>query len=87
MVTPAVDRPPTEGASLRIQELGALAGHDLSSVVTSIAEQAGSMLETAGAACWAFSEDGQVADGELREGLRDALQTVVTGVLDRVAAA
>jgi len=47
--------------SLRIQELGALAGHDLSSVVTSIAEQAGSMLGTAGAACWAFSEDGQVA--------------------------
>ena len=33
------------------------------------------------------SEDGVIEDNDLREGLRDALQTLVTSVLDRVAAA
>jgi len=33
------------------------------------------------------SEDGVIEDNDLREGLRDALQTVVTGVFDRAAAA
>jgi hypothetical protein len=33
------------------------------------------------------SEDGAIEDNDLREGLRDALQTLVTSVLDRVAAA
>ena len=33
------------------------------------------------------SEDGMIEDNDLREGLRDALQTLVTSVLDRVAAA
>jgi chromate reductase len=32
-------------------------------------------------------KDGGVEDSDLRQGLRDALQTVVTGVLERVAAA
>ena len=34
-----------------------------------------------------ISEDGVIEDNDLREGLRDALQTLVTSVLDRVAAA
>jgi chromate reductase len=32
-------------------------------------------------------EDGTITDSDLRQGLRDALQTVVAGVLDRAAAA
>jgi PAS domain S-box-containing protein len=47
--------------SVRIQELAALAGHDLTSVVRSVAEQASSMLDAVGAACWAFNEEGLVA--------------------------
>ncbi|MDQ6949811.1 MAG: PAS domain-containing protein, partial [Actinomycetota bacterium] len=47
--------------SVRIQELAALAGHDMSSVVNSVAEQARSMLDAAGSACWAFNEEGRVA--------------------------
>ena len=46
--------------SVRIQELAALAGHELMSVVANIAEQARTMLECAGAACWAFDTDGRV---------------------------
>jgi PAS domain S-box-containing protein len=46
--------------SVRIQEVAALAGHDLDQVVTSIAEQARSMLEAVAAACWAFDDDGRV---------------------------
>jgi len=47
--------------SVRIQELAALAGHDSDSVVSSVAEQARSMLDAAGSACWAFNEEGRVA--------------------------
>ncbi|MDQ6898132.1 MAG: GAF domain-containing protein [Candidatus Dormibacteraeota bacterium] len=47
--------------SVRIQELAAVAGHNLASVVKSVAEQAGSMLEAAGTTCWAFNEEGRVA--------------------------
>jgi len=46
--------------SVRIQEISALAGHDLESVVASVAEQARTMLEAVGAACWAFDDDGRV---------------------------
>jgi PAS domain S-box-containing protein len=46
--------------SVRIQEVAALAGHNLDQVVTSIAEQARNMLEAAGAACWAFDDDGRL---------------------------
>src|SRR5467141_4030138 len=46
--------------SVRIQELAALAGHELMSVVSNIADQARTMLESAGAACWAFDTDGRV---------------------------
>src|SRR4029077_19571527 len=38
--------------SVRIQELAALAGHELVSVVTNIADQARTMLEAAGVVCW-----------------------------------
>jgi signal transduction histidine kinase len=47
--------------SVRIQEVAALAGHDLQSVVSSVAEQARTMLVAAGAACWALAEDGRIA--------------------------
>ncbi len=46
--------------SVRIQELAALAGHELTSVVTNIADQARTMLECAGAVCWAFDTEGRV---------------------------
>jgi signal transduction histidine kinase len=46
--------------SVRIQELAALAGHDLTSVVTNIADQARTMLESPGAVCWAFDTEGRV---------------------------
>ncbi|HXA98220.1 MAG TPA: ATP-binding protein [Candidatus Dormibacteraeota bacterium] len=47
--------------SVRIQELAALAGHELMSVVANIAEQARTMLECAGAACWAFDTEGRIS--------------------------
>ncbi len=46
--------------SVRIQELAALAGHELTSVVTNIADQARTMLECVGAVCWAFDTEGRV---------------------------
>jgi two-component system, OmpR family, phosphate regulon sensor histidine kinase PhoR len=46
--------------SVRIQELAALAGHELMSVVANIADQAQTMLECAGTVCWAFDTDGRV---------------------------
>src|SRR5438874_2499937 len=48
--------------SVRIQELAALAGHELMSVVANIADQARTMLECAGTACWAFDTDGRVTE-------------------------
>jgi PAS domain S-box-containing protein len=47
--------------SVRIQELAALAGHELMSVVANIAEQARTMLECAGAVCWAFDLEGRIS--------------------------
>ena len=47
--------------SVRLQMIAGLAGHDLVSVVESVAELARSMLGAAGAACWAFDDEGQVA--------------------------
>ena len=47
--------------SVRLQMIAGLAGHDLVSVVESVAELGRSMLGAAGAACWAFDEEGQVA--------------------------
>jgi PAS domain S-box-containing protein len=47
--------------SVRIQELAALAGHELMSVVSNIADQARTMLESAGVACWAFDTEGRVS--------------------------
>jgi two-component system phosphate regulon sensor histidine kinase PhoR len=46
--------------SVRIQELAALAGHELMSVVGNIADQARTMLECAGAVCWAFDTEGRI---------------------------
>ncbi len=46
--------------SVRIQEVAALAGHDLASVVAGIAEQTRTALEAIEAACWAFDDDGRV---------------------------
>jgi PAS domain S-box-containing protein len=47
--------------SVRIQELAALAGHELHSVVANIADQARTMLECAGAVCWAFDTEGRIS--------------------------
>ena len=47
--------------SVRIQELAALAGHELVSVVTNIADQARTMLEGAGVVCWAFDTEGRIS--------------------------
>jgi len=45
--------------SVRMQEVAALAGHELAGVVASIADQARNMLGAAGAACWAFDAEGR----------------------------
>jgi two-component system, OmpR family, phosphate regulon sensor histidine kinase PhoR len=47
--------------SVRIQELAALAGHELMSVVSNIADQALTMLECAGVVCWAFDTEGRTS--------------------------
>jgi len=47
--------------SVRIQELAALAGHELMSVVSNIADQARTMLECAGTVCWAFDTEGRIS--------------------------
>ena len=47
--------------SVRIQELAALAGHELMSVVANIADQARTMLESVGAVCWAFDTEGRIS--------------------------
>jgi signal transduction histidine kinase len=47
--------------SVRIQELAALAGHELVSVVTNIADQARTMLEAAGVVSWAFDTEGRIS--------------------------
>ena len=47
--------------SVRIQELAALAGHELMSVVSNIADQARTMLESGGVACWAFDTEGRIS--------------------------
>jgi len=47
--------------SVRIQELAALAGHELMSVVANIGDQARTMLECAGAVCWAFDTEGRIS--------------------------
>ncbi|MFI5283984.1 MAG: ATP-binding protein, partial [Candidatus Dormibacterales bacterium] len=46
--------------SVRIQELAALAGHELMSVVANIADQARTMLESTGTVCWAFDTEGRI---------------------------
>src|SRR5256885_16899657 len=46
--------------SVRIQELAALAGHELMSVVANIADQAQTMLEAGGAVGWAFTPEGRM---------------------------
>ena len=75
--------------SVRIQELAALAGHELMSVVSNIADQARTMLESAGAACWAFDTDGRVtatrASGEA--GAEEVLGWAGLSSDDRVAPA
>ena len=47
--------------SVRIQELAALAGHELMSVVGSIADQARTMLEASGVVSWAFDTEGRIS--------------------------
>jgi PAS domain S-box-containing protein len=46
--------------SVRLQRVASLAGNDLSDVVKSVADLARSLLGAAGAACWAFDDDGRV---------------------------
>ena len=54
--------------SVRIQEVAALAGHELAGVLANVAEQARTMLEAGGAACWAFDDDGRVTAQASRGG-------------------
>jgi PAS domain S-box-containing protein len=46
--------------SVRMQEVAALAGHELAGVVASIADQSRNMLGAAGAACWSFDAEGRI---------------------------
>jgi signal transduction histidine kinase len=46
--------------SVHIQEVAALAGHEISGVVATVAEQARALLDAAGVACWAFDSEGRV---------------------------
>ena len=46
--------------SVRLQRVAGLAGNDLSDVVKSVADLARFLLGAAGAACWAFDDDGRV---------------------------
>src|SRR3977135_4135289 len=45
----------------RTSESGALAGHELMSVVSNIADQARPMLACAGTVCWAFDTEGRIS--------------------------
>ncbi len=47
--------------SVRMQEVAGLAGHDLDSVVRSIAEQSLTMLTASGVACWAIDAEGRAS--------------------------
>jgi len=47
--------------SVRIQELAALAGHELMSVVANIADQARTMLDSSGVVVWAFDTEGRIS--------------------------
>src|SRR5437879_974183 len=62
--------------SVRIQELAALAGHELMSVVANIADQARTMLEAGGSVCWAFDTEGRVT---ATRGSGDAVAEEVLG--------
>jgi PAS domain S-box-containing protein len=62
--------------SVRIQELAALAGHELMSVLANIADQARTMMECAGTVCWAFDTDGRVT---ATRGSGDAVADEVLG--------
>jgi len=54
----SIDAPGTGiGASRRV---AARAGHDLASVLASVADQGRTMLEASGVACWAFDDEGRV---------------------------
>lgn len=52
--------------SVRLQTVAGLAGHDLTSVVGSVAELTRSVLGASGAACWAFDDDLRVAVQSVR---------------------
>ena len=48
-------------SSARLQMVAGLAGHDLASVLGSVAEQVRTMLEAPGVACWAFDLEGRAS--------------------------
>ncbi|HEY4028145.1 MAG TPA: GAF domain-containing protein [Candidatus Dormibacteraeota bacterium] len=54
--------------SVRLQMVAGLAGHDLDGVLASVADQARTMMEATGAACWAFDDEGRVAAQAARGG-------------------
>ncbi|HEV2953074.1 MAG TPA: GAF domain-containing protein [Candidatus Dormibacteraeota bacterium] len=47
--------------SVRIQEVAALAGHDLASVIASVADQARAMIDARGVTCWVFDAEGRTS--------------------------
>jgi PAS domain S-box-containing protein len=46
--------------SVRLQMVAGLAGHDLDGVLAAVAEQARTVMDASGAACWAFDDEGRV---------------------------
>jgi chromate reductase len=66
---------------------GVWAGAELRKVLGAMGARVTEAELAVGHAHEKIGDDGEVADADLREGLGDVLQTVVTGVLDRVAAA
>ncbi len=66
---------------------GVWAGAELRKVLGAMGARVTEAELAVGHAHEKVSDDGVIADDELRVGLRDALQTLVTSVLDRAAAA
>jgi K+-sensing histidine kinase KdpD len=67
--------------SVRIQEVAGLAGNDLRSVVASIADQAQTMLDARGTACWAFDDELRVS-ADAATGDRAAIRILGWSSLD-----
>ncbi|MFL5953700.1 MAG: NADPH-dependent FMN reductase [Gaiellaceae bacterium] len=66
---------------------GVWAGAELRKVLGAMGARVTEAELSVGHAHEKFGDDGRLADDDVRQGLRDALDTVVAGALDRIAAA